>query len=300
MPELNTNHLKKAMREKWYLTTDEIDAVFDNKEYFRTYFKQVIKKRAELGSVPEYPVDSTDIHAILFLSEFSETSIIPDLIECLKMNNDDLEMLYGDMITEDMWLPFAKLGYQWFDQLWNFVTDTAVNEYARSAAVSGVVDMHHFHPEVRDESAAFIERLIEHEDAFDIDMLAGILCECADSGLTELAGKAKEFTEKYEQQLGSLQYPMADADDIRNALHEGTRADYITGRSHDVYTINEQLRSVAKSMESQKSIDIGREEEEDEAENIISANLYKPERKIGRNDPCTCGSGKKYKKCCGA
>jgi preprotein translocase subunit SecA len=22
-------------------------------------------------------------------------------------------------------------------------------------------------------------------------------------------------------------------------------------------------------------------------------------KKIGRNDPCTCGSGKKYKKCCG-
>ncbi|MBT4512568.1 MAG: hypothetical protein HOC20_10220 [Chloroflexi bacterium] len=22
--------------------------------------------------------------------------------------------------------------------------------------------------------------------------------------------------------------------------------------------------------------------------------------KIGRNAPCTCGSGKKYKKCCGA
>jgi uncharacterized protein YecA (UPF0149 family) len=22
--------------------------------------------------------------------------------------------------------------------------------------------------------------------------------------------------------------------------------------------------------------------------------------KIGRNDPCTCGSGRKYKKCCGA
>ena len=23
-------------------------------------------------------------------------------------------------------------------------------------------------------------------------------------------------------------------------------------------------------------------------------------QKIGRNDPCPCGSGKKYKKCCGA
>jgi hypothetical protein len=28
--------------------------------------------------------------------------------------------------------------------------------------------------------------------------------------------------------------------------------------------------------------------------------LYIPNLKIGRNDPCTCGSGKKYKKCCGA
>lgn len=25
----------------------------------------------------------------------------------------------------------------------------------------------------------------------------------------------------------------------------------------------------------------------------------KRERTVGRNDPCPCGSGKKYKKCCG-
>ncbi len=27
---------------------------------------------------------------------------------------------------------------------------------------------------------------------------------------------------------------------------------------------------------------------------------FRAEVKVGRNDPCTCGSGKKYKKCCGA
>ncbi|HEY8461009.1 MAG TPA: SEC-C metal-binding domain-containing protein [Blastocatellia bacterium] len=27
---------------------------------------------------------------------------------------------------------------------------------------------------------------------------------------------------------------------------------------------------------------------------------YAAPKKIGRNDPCPCGSGKKYKKCCGA
>ncbi|MFZ3577804.1 SEC-C metal-binding domain-containing protein [Virgibacillus sp. DJP39] len=25
----------------------------------------------------------------------------------------------------------------------------------------------------------------------------------------------------------------------------------------------------------------------------------KKHTKVGRNEPCTCGSGKKYKKCCG-
>lgn len=30
-----------------------------------------------------------------------------------------------------------------------------------------------------------------------------------------------------------------------------------------------------------------------------SANVFVREQTVGRNDPCPCGSGKKYKKCCG-
>ena len=28
--------------------------------------------------------------------------------------------------------------------------------------------------------------------------------------------------------------------------------------------------------------------------------VRRQQEKIGRNDPCSCGSGKKYKKCCGS
>jgi preprotein translocase subunit SecA len=31
-----------------------------------------------------------------------------------------------------------------------------------------------------------------------------------------------------------------------------------------------------------------------------TASVPRTEEKVGRNDPCPCGSGKKYKKCCGA
>jgi len=38
------------------------------------------------------------------------------------------------------------------------------------------------------------------------------------------------------------------------------------------------------------------EEEEDAYE--VQEPARRDENKVGRNDPCPCGSGKKYKKCC--
>jgi uncharacterized protein YecA (UPF0149 family) len=47
------------------------------------------------------------------------------------------------------------------------------------------------------------------------------------------------------------------------------------------------------------------EENEEEQEELRKANssfgaVINKNKNIGRNDPCPCGSGKKYKKCCGA
>jgi preprotein translocase subunit SecA len=50
-----------------------------------------------------------------------------------------------------------------------------------------------------------------------------------------------------------------------------------------------------------------KKERELEIARLAGAGDYEPVQrvqrtgdKIGRNDPCPCGSGKKYKKCCGA
>jgi uncharacterized protein len=37
-----------------------------------------------------------------------------------------------------------------------------------------------------------------------------------------------------------------------------------------------------------------------EIEHMIAATIRRDQPKVGRNDPCPCGSGKKFKKCCGA
>ena len=38
----------------------------------------------------------------------------------------------------------------------------------------------------------------------------------------------------------------------------------------------------------------------DEGELLLDAPVAAASVKVGRNEPCPCGSGKKYKKCCGA
>jgi SWIM/SEC-C metal-binding protein len=50
-------------------------------------------------------------------------------------------------------------------------------------------------------------------------------------------------------------------------------------------------------------IELDGSQPEDVADLDILLNWPKPteaEKKVGRNEPCPCGSGKKYKKCCGS
>jgi uncharacterized protein len=42
------------------------------------------------------------------------------------------------------------------------------------------------------------------------------------------------------------------------------------------------------------------EEEELDEDDYYPETYVRPEPKVGRNDPCPCGSGKKFKKCCGS
>ena len=41
-------------------------------------------------------------------------------------------------------------------------------------------------------------------------------------------------------------------------------------------------------------------EDTSDLEKLLNPSLPAASIKIGRNDPCPCGSGKKYKKCCGS
>ena len=66
-----------------------------------------------------------------------------------------------------------------------------------------------------------------------------------------------------------------------------------------------RMKEVAKIFEKngwKYTIELNGDKSEDITDLEILLNWTKPReagRKVGRNEPCSCGSGNKYKKCCG-
>ena len=58
----------------------------------------------------------------------------------------------------------------------------------------------------------------------------------------------------------------------------------------------ERQEEEVKEMREKQQQDYMMSRGEDQAE---SKTIRHQKDKVGRNDPCPCGSGKKYKKCCG-
>ncbi|MBW2365803.1 MAG: SEC-C domain-containing protein [Deltaproteobacteria bacterium] len=67
-------------------------------------------------------------------------------------------------------------------------------------------------------------------------------------------------------------------------------------------TRQEEVESIFKKNKWYYAIEVDAKKEEDVNDLEILLNTPKPvksDKKVGRNNPCPCGSGEKHKKCCG-
>ena len=120
----------------------------------------------------------------------------------------------------------------------------------------------------------------------------------------EVKGTVKELAEKYGQEVLTM---VGFLDGINESLKEANPIE--TMDEDTVVSLAFDKEKLYKNMVAAKADwlyelpqwkDIYSEEELKKLykEQKESGTIRK-EKKIGRNDPCPCGSGKKYKKCCG-
>jgi preprotein translocase subunit SecA len=119
----------------------------------------------------------------------------------------------------------------------------------------------------------------------------------------EMMKRFQEDTVRYLYLMQVLERPApgvtVEADAAAQLGMQPTQAD-LDGNGH-------RRRNVATSVDDLEEAFQRRKRRELEQARMAGAGEYQPvqqvvrgSEKIGRNDPCPCGSGKKYKKCCGA
>ena len=66
-------------------------------------------------------------------------------------------------------------------------------------------------------------------------------------------------------------------------------------RAHEIMAIFEE-----NDWQCLIGVEPDKPEDISDLQRLLSPPQAKISEKVGRNDPCPCGSGKKYKKCCGS
>jgi tetratricopeptide (TPR) repeat protein len=129
------------------------------------------------------------------------------------------------------------------------------------------------------------------------------------------SGRCQEALEQVEQNLKDLPddpWVIIKAGDVYDECGEPDKAiglfSKALGMMNDQYTRDgayERLIPLYEKMGKVEEARVMREQwKEDQEESIVEHEPYSPQlktihsKKIGRNEPCPCGSGLKYKKCC--
>jgi preprotein translocase subunit SecA len=95
----------------------------------------------------------------------------------------------------------------------------------------------------------------------------------------------------YAQQDPLREY-QREAYDLFLKLDSRMKIDFI----EKLFTVQIMPREEMRNQEQQKNIVLSRGKDPEQQE---KKPLKRQQPKVGRNDPCPCGSGKKFKKCCG-
>jgi hypothetical protein len=221
------------------------------------------------------------IYAMFLLAQFREKSAYQPIIQLSSLPGELPDELMGDLVTED--LPRILAGVSCGDDylIRRLAENDNVNEYVRGSALEALVTLVAAGEKSRDELIDYFQSLFrtklsrepsvvwENLVSYSLDLYPGEVYQ--------------DIKQCYRDDLIEPFY--ASMEDVEESLAMGKEAALEDLKKNRHYTL---ITDAIKDMEGWACFEPPKPPSAD-----------KKGKKIGRNDPCPCGSGKKYKKCCG-
>ncbi len=225
-------------------------------------------------------------HAWRTLGQLRALSAVLPLLEFANENDDD-------WLVEDLPKVFYLVGPNAIPTLATFLERERANEWATISALNGIKDIAQRHEAYRDEALSIaVTRLGRF--ATNTPLVNGYLVWF----MIDFA--AKDHIDLIREAFKSGNVDVSLAGDVEDVEIEfGLRKERETVHPGLFPWMNEEMKSMIMSTGERllgKTSGPGLPLKRPTA--TVQRPPEQPYRNVGRNDPCPCGSGKKYKKCC--
>jgi hypothetical protein len=241
---------------------------------------------------------SLGMHALFLLAKWREESAWPVFRKLFSLPGDNGYDLLGDLITEDGSVLLAMVGSNRREELRTLVEDEKLEKYCRNACIDALTCLVVWGESPRAEHVPWLRELLTgklrdvpaNEHAF-----GGVVSAACDLEAWELR---PEIEAAYERNVVDDCFI-----DLKFFL------DCQTGKHRSQWqAFCDRHQPVTDVAAATKWLDNPPPKREPllppmaEDLNVIadSTTPYIAPAKVGRNEPCPCSSGKKFKKCCGA
>lgn len=242
-----------------------------------------------------------DIAALIpvayLLGQWREPDAYRPLLRLMRRPTRTLDLTLGDAVTESAFRLIAGTFDGDLDPLFEAIMDLRADDFARSAMMSALVLLADLHPMRRPAIESFIRSFHDRQTKAPADLLIGWTDAVADLGLEDMTEAVREVFEKglIPKDYCSFSHFTAELEATRAAGGIPANRRYSQGLIENA--IEELSRWYCYSdayFEKQKA-----QKENPDPQVIPMADFWRnPAPSAGRNDPCPCGSGKKFKKCC--
>lgn len=246
------------------------------------------------------------LHTLFLLAEIQDERSLPLFLDVLRNDNDYLELWMGDYLTDSYWNLLYPIAKDKLADLYNYVIEPNGYTYAKSVVSQLLEQVLLYEPERKQEIIDWFRAVfrfwlnnIDNDDIIDNELIAFFVSDVVNVKLVELI---PDITILFDKNLvatgisGDKKECLEDIEDTKHPKVKHTLHTNISER-YDHYLKNWNISMDEEDEDADFEFDMHEEEEQEYASTSsqpASTNLPN----IGRNDPCPCGSGKKYKKCC--
>jgi hypothetical protein len=282
---------------------DELIRVIERKEESIPYLLEIMNElKEDYEKVIDRPTRIDFIYSYYLLAQFQVKELFPIMVDILSKPSDICDHIFGDALTEDMGRILASIFDGDIELLMSLIENTKANEYARGQALISLVVLVFNGQLSREFVMGYFKQLLT-DKLTDTSYYfnAEIVCCCDDLYPEEVYADIgrlyeEELVEKMVIGMESIDKTLRRTkEEVLQSNQQDYKFQFITDTVKELqgwacFHQNQFKASAQSFTKKERSVAAYGEPKRNPAVKI---------EKIGRNDPCTCGSGQKYKKCCG-